>query len=96
MITERLVAKLLSNCCHVFSVVCEDTCQWMSSYTFILLLGSEKVKMITFPVTNQSPDRGEVESVWSGCSLPPVSGKPDCSDPFEVHLQFPDFVPLKG
>lgn len=62
---------------------------------FILLLGSEKVHMITFPVTNQSPYRGEAESLWTGCSLPLVSGKSDCLDLFEVHLQFPNFCPFK-
>lgn len=50
--------------------------------TFTLLLGSEKVPLITFPVTNQSPYRGEAESLWTGCSLPLVGGKSDCLDLF--------------
>lgn len=31
ILTQRLVVKLINNCCEVFSVVCEDTCQWVYS-----------------------------------------------------------------
>lgn len=72
ILTERVVAKLINNCC-----------QW-----FFLLFVKTPADITTF----LSQTKALSEERWS---LPPVGGQPDCSDPFEVHLQFPDFCPFK-
>lgn len=84
MLTKIWILKLMVSC-----AVSEDTCQWVHSET-VLVLGSGKVNIRTFHVTNQSPRGGDVELV-----SPPVSGKAHCSDPFGVHLQLPFFCPFK-